>query len=81
MDTINYSKERTKTIRTSRHPRGKLLIFPRSMPLWARKEYVKLHREINFNDKFNVNLDYNEIYKDNAHKLVAKYYYIDHSIN
>ena len=41
------------------------------MPFRERRRYVELWREINFNERHKVNLDYNERLKDSAHAMIA----------
>ena len=43
------------------------------MPLFARKQYVRVWREINFNSHYKVNADYNETLRDHAHWLISFY--------
>ena len=68
MKAINWKAEWTRTIRN----RAGVFTFPEPMTLRSRKRYVRLWREINFNERFKVNLDLNEVLRDNAHRMISE---------
>lgn len=70
MEKTYWHKERTRTAR--RFPKSqRRFTFPAPMPFRERRRYVELWREINFNERHKVNLDYNERLKDSAHAMIA----------
>ena len=70
LPAIDYTKERRRT--TRRLPRTQQRVtFPPNMPLWERKKYVAIHREINFNAKFGINSHMDDTLRNAAHYMIA----------